>query len=428
MPCTDTAAGGLGSHQSRLGPRHRNRRRGSGHPPASDAGVPGRSTWHRRSVPRGCPDPVPPYWRVLAQGGRLAPSPPTITEAPQARYPDLLSPPRNPIRASSFIGHVRAIQSVQIVPRVTAFIEDEPTPQGSDVKAGQVLFVLQKTQYEAAVQSAQAKLASANAALANTQRQYERAAQLATRGYEATANLDVARANRDQAQADVLSAQAALTQAQLDLGYTTITSPIAGRLGAVTLTKGNLVTPTTPALATVNQMDPIRIVFSVADRRFVDFKQRVGSDVKQATAALALQVVLPNGKEYDRPGKIAFINNEADTQTGTVADYADFPNPEALLLPGSYVTVNIRSAKPQEAVLAPIAAIQTDQSGSYVLVVGPDHKIAQRPIQLGRQIGQEYVISKGLTAGENVIVQGVQKVRPGEIVNPQVASSGEAST
>src|SRR3954453_205898 len=327
---------------------------------------------------------------------------------------------------SSFIGHVQAIQSVQIVPRVTAFIEDEPTPQGSDVKAGQVLFVLQKAQYEAAVQSAQAKLTSTQAALANTQRQYERAAQLATRGYEATANLDVARANRDQAQADVLSAQAALTQAQLDLGYTTITPPIAGRPGAVRRTKGNLVTPTTPALATVNQMDPIRIVFSVADRRFVDFKQRVGSDVKQATAALALQVVLPNGKEYDRPGKIAFINNEADTQTGTVAVYADFPNPEALLLPGSYVTVNIRSAKPQEAVLAPIAAIQTDQSGSYVLVVGPDHKIAQRPIQLGRQIGQEYVISKGLTAGENVIVQGVQKVRPGETVNPQVAPPGEA--
>src|SRR3954468_8132256 len=100
MPCTDTAAGELGSHQSRLGPRDRNRRRGSGHPPASDAGVPGRSTWHRRSVPRGGPDPVPPYWRVLAQGGRLAPSPPTITEAPQARYPDLLSPPRNPIRAT----------------------------------------------------------------------------------------------------------------------------------------------------------------------------------------------------------------------------------------------------------------------------------------------------------------------------------------
>ena len=102
-----------------------------------------------------------------------------------------------------------------------------------------------------------------------------RAAQLASRGYEATANLDVARANRDQAQADVLGAQAALTQAQLDLGYTTINSPIAGRLGAFTLTKGNLVTPSTPALATVNQMDPIRIVFSVSDRRFVDFKQRV---------------------------------------------------------------------------------------------------------------------------------------------------------
>jgi membrane fusion protein (multidrug efflux system) len=373
---------------------------------------------------------VLPLAAVLTAGsgfGQQAPN----QQAPSQPAPAVVVSPahvENVAPVSSFIGHVQAIQSVQIVPRVTAFIEDEPTPQGSDVKAGQALFVLQKAQYEAAVQSAQAKLASTNAALANTQRQYERAAQLATRGYEATANLDVARANRDQAQADVLAAQAALTQAQLDLSYTTIASPIAGRLGAVTLTKGNLVTPTTPALATVNQMDPIRVVFSVADRRFVDFKQRVGSDVKQATAGLALQVVLPNGKEYDHPGKIAFINNEADPQTGTVAVYADFPNPEALLLPGSYVNVNIRQAKPEEAVLAPIAAIQTEQSGSYVLVVGPDHKVAQRPIQLGRQIGQEYVVSKGLTGGENVIVQGVQKVRPGEVVAPQVAPAGPAAS
>src|SRR3954453_10538368 len=100
MPCTDTAAGELGSHQSRLGPPYHCRRRGSGRPPASDAGVPGRSTWHHRSVPRGDPDPLPPYWRVLTQGGRLAPSSPTLTEALQARYPDLLSPPRNPIRAT----------------------------------------------------------------------------------------------------------------------------------------------------------------------------------------------------------------------------------------------------------------------------------------------------------------------------------------
>jgi membrane fusion protein (multidrug efflux system) len=162
-------------------------------------------------------------------------------------------------------------------------------------------------------------------------------------------------------------------------------------------------------------------VFSIAVRRFVDFKLRVGSNTAQAAADLTLQLVLANGKEYSHPGKIAFTDNEADPQTGTVAVYADFPNPEGLLLPQSFVNVNIRPTKPQEAVLAPIAAIQTDQSGSYVLVVGPDHKVEQRPIQLGRQIGQEYIVSKGLNAGENVIVQGVQKVHPGEAVNPQVA-------
>jgi membrane fusion protein (multidrug efflux system) len=322
---------------------------------------------------------------------------------------------------SSYIGHVRAIQSVQIVPRVTAFIEDEPTPQGSDVKAGQVLFVLQKRQYEAAVQSAQAQLDSANAALANAQVQYERARKLAKQGFEAVANLDTATATMEQDQASVLSAKANLVQAALNLEYTTIVAPITGRIGAITLTKGNLVTPSTPALATVNQMDPIRVVFSVTDRQLVSLKQRTRATLKELSSELALQVVLPDGSLYDQPGKLAFTDNQVDPRTGTVAIYADFPNPEGLLLPGSYVTVNIRPAKPEERPMVPVAAVQRDQSGSYVLLVGPDRKVAQRQIELGRQIGQDYIVAKGLAGGEDVIVQGVQKVHPGEVVNPQAA-------
>jgi membrane fusion protein (multidrug efflux system) len=166
--------------------------------------------------------------------------------------------------AQTFIGRVAAIEAVQIVPRVTAFIEDIPVSQGSHVKAGQILFRLEQTQYAAAVQAAQAQLASANAALLQSEQAYQRAAQLTQRDVATQASLEQAQATRDQNKANVQAARANLDQARLNLSYTTIAAPIAGRIGAVSLTKGNLVTPSTPALVTVNQLDPIRVVFSVS--------------------------------------------------------------------------------------------------------------------------------------------------------------------
>ncbi|HJU19396.1 MAG TPA: efflux RND transporter periplasmic adaptor subunit [Stellaceae bacterium] len=350
---------------------------------------------------------------LLAGPGAHAQSaapPPAVTVAPVAV--EDVAP------VYTFIGHVTAIHSVKIVPRVTAFIDSVPVRQGSEVKAGQVLFQLQKAQYQAAVQAAQAKLLSAQAGLRQAQLAYQRAAQLSARGFEAQANLDQATATRDQAQASVLSAQADLTQAQLDLGYCTITSPIAGRIGAVTLTKGNLVTPSTPALATVNQLDPIRVVFSVSYRVIVGVEQKTGASSGQIASTLTVRLKLPDGSLYKPTGKIAFQNNQVDTATGTVSVYADFPNPNRLLLPGAYVTVEVHRAKPQEQPLVPAAALQTEQGGSFVLVVGPDDRVEQRRVTLGPQIAQSFIVEKGLSGGERVIVAGVQKVKPGETVNP----------
>ncbi len=346
-----------------------------------------------------------------AGGAAGAPPPPAV----------LVTPIRveNVAPSYSFIGHVVAIQSVQVVARVTAFIEKEPAKQGSDVKAGETLFELQKTQYQAAVQSAQAQLDGANAAVRNAQLVHDRAARLANQGFEAQANLDQATATLQQDQANVLAAQANLAQAALNLSYCTVVSPIDGRIGAVTLTVGNLVTPSTPPLLTVNQLDPIRVVFSVSDRTLVGVKQRTGVNDKQLASALVVDLVLPDGSKYGHSGTISFLNNEVDPQTGTVSIYADFPNPNRLLLPGSYVTTDVRRDQPQEAALVPVAAVQTEQSGSFVLVVGPDNVVRQQPVELGRQIGQDYIASKGLQAGERVIVEGVQKVHPGQKVNPQ---------
>ncbi|HTW69030.1 MAG TPA: efflux RND transporter periplasmic adaptor subunit [Acetobacteraceae bacterium] len=356
-----------------------------------------------------------PFLLTLPAFPAHAAPPPAVTVTTVAQ--------RNVAPLHSYIGRVMAIQSVQIVPRVTAFIESVPVKQGSDVKAGDIIYELQKTQYQAALQSAQAQLASAQAALVNDQVAYERAARLNHQGFEAQSNLDSAIATRDQAQAAVESAQANLAQAALNLSYCTIRSPIDGRIGAVALTKGNLVTPSTPAMATINQLDPIRVVFSVAAGDVMRAQQRTGQAPAQITKGLVVNLRLPDGSTYNQTGKIAFLGNQVDQQTGTVPVYADFANPQDLLLPGAYVSVLVRRAKPQERLLVPVAAVQTDQTGSYVLTVGAGNKVAQQPIVTGQQIAQNFIVTKGLSAGERVIVTGVQKVRPGEVVNPTEAAA-----
>jgi membrane fusion protein (multidrug efflux system) len=327
----------------------------------------------------------------------------------------------------SFIGRVVAIQSVNILPRVTAFIDNVPVKQGSDVHAGQVLFELQRAQYEATLKSAEAQLSSAQAALRQSQVAYTRAARLNQRGFESQANLDQATATRDQDQAKVESAEAAIARAQLDVSYCTITSPIDGRIGAVTLTKGNLVTPSTGALVTVNQLDPIRVVFSVADRVLVDVEQRTGATLREIADAIVVHLTMPGGTRYNHPGKISFLSNEVDPKTGTVSVYADFPNPDRLLLPGAFVNVEVRRATPEKRPLVPVAAVQTDKSGNYVLVVGTDNKVKQQPVKTGRQIGQDFIVDSGLSGGERVIVAGVQKVQPGQTVTATEAPQPPAA-
>jgi membrane fusion protein (multidrug efflux system) len=230
----------------------------------------------------------------------------------------------------------------------------------------------------------------------------------------------------------VLSATAAIAVAQLNLSYCTIQAPIAGRIGAVTLTKGNLVTPSTGALATINQLDPIRVVFSVSTDSPILYGTHYTAG-KQDAAGPGFKVTLdlPNGKPYPETGAIAFFDNEVDSQTGTVNVYADFPNPHSLLLPGAYVSVITRPATPKEEMQVPVAAVQTDQNSSFVLIVGTDKKVTQQTVTLGDQIAQNYVVKSGLTVGQNVIVDGIQKVKVGETVSviyaPAQTDSGSST-
>jgi membrane fusion protein (multidrug efflux system) len=309
--------------------------------------------------------------------------------------------------------------------RVTAFLDKIDFQEGGDVRKDQVLFELEKAPFQAAVQAAQAQLDKAQASYAQAQVAFERSQKLNTQGFEAQAALDQARATRDSAAADVEAAKANLATAAINLSYTSIVSPIDGRIGASAYDVGNLITPSSKTLATVNQMDPIRVTFAVADRDMVSVQQRTNTGPHQIAQELTVGLQLPDGSQYKEQGRITFIDNQVDPATGTVTVWADFANPDRLLLPGAFVTVQVRRANPQQKPTVPVAAVQTDQQGSYVLLVGPDDKVKQQPVKLGRQIAQSFIVDQGLSGGEQVIVQGVQKVRPGQAVTPVQAGPGE---
>jgi membrane fusion protein (multidrug efflux system) len=326
---------------------------------------------------------------------------------------------RNVAPTNTYIGRVQAIQSVAIVARVQAFVDKIDFQEGAMVKAGQLLFELQKAPYQAAVEAAQAGLQRAEATLRNAQLVYERDSRLGRGTVVSQSQIDADLATRDADNADVLSARANLETAAINLSYTSITSPIDGRIGKAAYTVGNLVGASASAgpLATVVQVDPIRVIFSVADRDIVSALQRTHQTSAKIASALSLGLQLPDGQPYPQHGEIEFIDNTVDPATGTVAVWGRFANPEGLLIPGGFVSVDVQRATPEERPLVPVQAVQDDKSGHFVLLVGPDKKVSQQTISIGRQIGQEWIVTAGLKGGENVIIEGLQKVQPGQVVS-----------
>ena len=348
---------------------------------------------------------------VLAQQPAGAPPPTVTTEVVQERA---VTP------TSQFIGRVQAIRDFEALARVEGFIEQVAFQEGQNVTKGTLLYVIEQAPYQAALDGAKADLASAQATLREAQRAYQRAQELSGRGNLSEAALDQAQAAQETGEASVMQAQAKLWQAELNLGYTRITSPIDGRIGATAKTAGDLVNPSSGALATVAQLDPIRVVFSVSDRDLLQV-QRADPDLASTQAAdrFVPALRLADGSEYEQKGKVSFASNRIDPQTGTIPIYADFANPRSLLLPGQYVTVLIRPAQTERQPVVPVSAIQQDQQGSYVMVLDQQNRVQRRPIETGPQIDQDIAVPKGLRAGETIIVGGVQKVRPGMIVQPE---------
>ncbi len=358
-----------------------------------------------------------------------------------------------------------AHDTIDIRARVKAFLQAQNYREGTMVKKGQVLFTLDKREYEAQMQQARAQLAKAEADLAQAreksvvdtananldialarlnkenqdvkrlkplaearavpQQDYDNAlagqqgARADVEGRKAS--LSTAQVNQaasiQQAEAAVLSAKAAIAQAELNVEYCTITSPVDGIAGTRLVAPGNLVGSGEPTLlTTVSNVNPMRVYVSIPERDYLIY-QRMRSEGKMKGGA-ELDLVLADGTTFPHKGRIIIADRAVDLKTGTLNLVAEFPNPNALLRPGQFGRVRLAATTAENALLVPQKAVSELQSAKVVYLVGPDNKVQIRSVTLGDRVGQDYIITEGLKAGDRIITEGIQKVRPGAVVQP----------
>jgi membrane fusion protein (multidrug efflux system) len=310
---------------------------------------------------------------------------------------------------AGFNGRVVAVDDVQLRARITGFLEQRRFEEGADVKVGELLFVIEKAPYQAVVDQRQAELASAEANRVNTAVQLQRGQELVKNKNIPQAEVDERRAADEMAAASILEAQAALERARIDLGYTDIQAPIAGRIGRAAFSVGNLVGPDSGVLATIVSQDPIYVTFPVSQRQLLEYRRKGDN----AAGAPVVRVTLPDGTAYEHPGEVNFFDVQVDQGTDTVTVRAAFPNPERTLVDGQFVNVRVERGAPVQMLAVPQASVQIDQAGPFVLVVGGDNKVEARRITPGAVAGAQVVVQAGLKAGDKVIVEGIQKARPG---------------
>jgi membrane fusion protein (multidrug efflux system) len=339
-------------------------------------------------------------------------------QAPPAAVGVIVAAKKEVTAGTDFTGRVEAVDKVELRARITGFLEQRLFTEGQDVKEGDLLFVIEKASYTAAVDQRKAAIARAEAELKNATLQLERGRELLRNNNISKATVDERAAAEAMSEASVLQAKAALQEAEINLGYTEIRSPIAGRIGRAAYSVGNFVGPESGTLALIVSQDPVYVTFPVSQRQLLEARaQQLSGDT--AARDLVVRARLPDGSVYPHPGRLSFLGVQVDRGTDTVAVRADFPNPERLLVDGQFVSVTVQREQPQLAITVPQAAIQIDQAGPYILIVDAEKKVGVRRVSIaasGRD--GEAVIEKGLAEGETVLVEGIQRVRPGQPVNP----------
>ena len=322
---------------------------------------------------------------------------------------------------SEYVGHVQAVQTVDLRARIEGFLEQVKFKEGSDVHAGDLLYVIEQTPYQAKVNADTAIVIQATATHTKA-RQYLERVRTVRSGGVSQSDIDDAVAEELRARGELEQAEANLKRSQLDLGYTMVKAPITGRIGRTAFTRGNLVNPASGPLARIVQIDPIRVVYSISENDLVAIKMALKDAAgEKKHPILAPRIKLPEGKILNISGRIDFVDNTVDPNTGTIAVWALFDNPDGTLLPGQYVTVLVTRSQPKVMTVVPQSSVLEDQDGRYVLVVNGQNQVAVRRVETGPVVGINWAITSGLSVNENVITEGVQKVQPGQLVKTALA-------
>lgn len=328
-------------------------------------------------------------------------------------------------RQYEFVGRVEALEKVELRARVKGFLGERLFKDGDPVEAGQTVFRIERAPFEATVAQRKAAVASADATLAYAKQQLDRANELFRANSTAISQttIDQRVAEEQRARAALLEADAALKQAEIELSYTEIKSPITGRIGRPAVSPGNLVSPESGVLATIVAEDPVEVLFPVSQRELLEYRKGGGGERDTLTA----RVRLADGSVYEQQGRIDFLDVTVDPRTDGRIVRATMPNPDGFLTDGQTVRVIIEQQKGDKVVTIPRAAIVIDQAGSYVFVVNDQNVVEQRRLKLGAEKGSLVAVTEGLAAGDSVVVQGHQRIKPGIVVAAQIAASPQGA-
>ncbi len=332
---------------------------------------------------------------------------------------------------SEFLGRIQAVGRVNLLARVTGFLEKRFFDEGAEVKEGDLLYRIEQPPFKADVDAKQSVVDQLKAQLDNAKQTLERAKSLLKGPAGQQSTYDAALASEKSLSAQVLGAEAQLEQSKINLGYTEIRAAIAGKIGRTAITEGNVVGPTSGTLATIVSQNPMYVVFPVAVRALNALRQRFVP--RGGFKAVRIKIRLPNGRIYGEEGELNFVDNTVAPETETIDLRGSIANrllpissaidkPLRELFDGQFVRVILEGVQPITAIAIPRAAVLSDQQGDYVYVVGPDNKAEVRRIQLGQSTPATAFILKGLQQGERVVLEGLQRVKPGQPVSPAPAS------
>jgi len=341
--------------------------------------------------------------------------------------------PQRVVLTTELPGRTSPFRVAEIRPQVSGCILKRLFKEGSNVKAGQILYQIDPAPFQAALDNAKAALARAEANLPAIRLRVERYRKLLPSKAISQQDYDEAVAALKQAQAEIRYWKAQVKTAQINLGYTRVTAPISGRIGKSNVTEGAIVTAYQPTpLATIHQLDPIYVDVPQSTAELLRLRRRLeeGNLHRGGVDRARVKLILEDGTVYPHEGTLQFRDVKVDPTTGSVILRMIFPNPEGVLLPGMFVRAVIKEGVKEDAILVPQQAVmRTPKGAPYVLVVGPNDKVERRMLQLDRAIGDKWLVVTGISAGDRVIVEGLQFVRPGMPVkaapfNPEKAATG----